>query len=404
MINAKPNLEYILAKSLRKEALDENDILSMLSITEPEPLEDLFRAAQTVRNRFFGSKVFIYGFLYISTFCRNNCNFCNFRLSNRLSPRYRKTASQIVEAACRLAETGVHLIDLTTGEDPAYFMPEQSGSNRLAELVSAVKEKTGLPVMVSPGVVPDQSIRGMAEAGADWYACYQETHSRRLYRRLRPGQDFEHRMEKKRLAGRTGMLIEEGLLCGIDETPMDLAQSFLAMDALDADQVRVMGFVPQQGTPMENFPSADPCRELVVMAALRLAFPDRLLPASLDVNGLSGLKQRLNAGANVVTSIVPPGDGFSGVAHHSLDIEEARRTVSSVKTVLESCDLCPAKKEEYAAWVETRQKDRLNPLPSERVADRENKQIEDRNNKRIDAWIDNGNSTGIMRPSQRRTA
>jgi methylornithine synthase len=127
------------------------------------------------------------------------------------------------------------------------------------------------------------------------------------------------------------------------------------MQRLDADQVRVMNFVPQPGTPMENRTPSDPQKEMLISAVMRLLFPDRLIPASLDVDGLAGLKQRLEAGANVVTSIVPPGRGLAGVAQHTLDIEEGRRTIASVLKVLETCGLRTATVEEYLAWIRSRQ-------------------------------------------------
>ncbi len=83
------------------------------------------------------------------------------------------------------------------------------------------------------------------------------------------------------------------------------------MREIGADQVRVMTFVPQEGTPMAGRAAPDSTREMVVIAVLRLAFPDRLIPASLDVGGLAGLKMRLDAGANVVTSLAVPGGAFS---------------------------------------------------------------------------------------------
>jgi methylornithine synthase len=127
------------------------------------------------------------------------------------------------------------------------------------------------------------------------------------------------------------------------------------MRRLDADQIRVMNFVPQPGTPMEKRAPADPQKEMLISAVMRLLFPNRLIPASLDVDGLAGLKQRLNAGANVVTSIVPPGEGLAGVAQHNLDIEEGRRTIVSVMKVLEACELRSARIEEYLAWIRSRQ-------------------------------------------------
>ena len=107
---------------------------------------------------------------------------------------------------------------------------------------------------------------------------------------------------------------------------------------------------------MVNRTPLDPKKELLISAVMRMVFPDRLIPASLDVGGLAGLKQRLEAGANVVTSIVPPGRELAGVVRHSLDIEESKRTIASVKEVFQVCGLKPAGTEAYLSWITRRQK------------------------------------------------
>jgi methylornithine synthase len=193
--------------------------------------------------------------------------------------------------------------------------------------------------MISPGVVPGQVLERLAKAGAGWYACYQETHNRELFKKLRPGQDFDARLNSKKLARQYGLFVEEGILVGVGETPGDIAGSLEAMRNLEADQVRAMNFVPQENTPMGNHPAPDPLKELLVIALMRLVFPGKRIPATLDVEGLAGLKQRLEAGANVVTSIVPPGQGLVGVARRHLDIDDARRTAAGVLPVLEECGL-----------------------------------------------------------------
>ena len=76
--------------------------------------------------------------------------------------------------------------------------------------------------MVSPGVIPENVLGRLSEAGAFWYACYPETHQRRLFNQLRPGQDYDLRLEVKLKARQLGMLIEEGLLCGVGETANDI--------------------------------------------------------------------------------------------------------------------------------------------------------------------------------------
>lgn len=348
-------LETILSRALQEEKLSPEDMVFLLSLNNTDQINKLFATAKSLRQHHFGNKIFIYGFIYTSTYCRNDCNFCFFRRSNSESQRYRKAKPEIVSAARHLADSGVHLIDLTMGEDPTLFNGSGAGFDRLIDLVESVKQATGLPIMVSPGVIPASVLSRLVKAGAYWYACYQETHNRSLFHQLRPGQNYELRLETKRNAHNSGLLIEEGLLCGVGETPADIAQSIAGMQEMSADQVRVMNFVPQPGTPMEKRLPPDPQQEATIIAVMRLALPDRLIPASLDVEGLIGLERRLDAGANVVTSIVPPGQGLAGVAQHSLDIEEGRRTIASVLKVLETAGLQSAGIEDYLTWVTGRQ-------------------------------------------------
>jgi methylornithine synthase len=354
MKKTQHKLEPILSKAKQGETPSTEDIVFLLSLNRSEQMNKLFAAAKSLRRKYFGNKIFIYGFIYASTYCRNDCSFCFFRRSNSDSQRYRKAKPEIIATARRLADSGVHLIDLTMGEDPALFNSAGAGFDRLVDLAESVSEATGLPIMVSPGVIPEDLLRRLSESGVTWYACYQETHNRKLFHQLRPGQGYDNRLETKLKAHHLSLLIEEGLLCGVGETPRDIAQSIEAMQALDADQIRVMNFVPQPGTPMEGRIPARPQREMLISAVMRLVFPNRLIPASLDVDGIDGLKQRLEAGANVVTSIVPPGEGLAGVAQHSLDIEEGKRTHASVLKVLEASGLRTATNEEYLGWIKSR--------------------------------------------------
>ena len=259
----------------------------------------------------------------------------------------------MLEAANILVRSGVHLVDLTMGEDPA-LLDESEGANLLS-CIRYLRKSTGVPIMVSPGVLSDSLLEKIKQMGVEWYACYQETHNVDLFAKLRPKQDYNVRLDAKYTAKRMGFLIEEGLLCGVGEQIEDVAQSIEEMKNLDADQVRAMTFVPQQGIPLARNYIPDSLQELLTLAVLRLVFPERLIPASLDVDGLRGLRQRLDAGANVVTSIVPPGQGLSGVAQSSLDIEEGKRTVNGVRKVLDRCKLRPATAGEYSLWMKERQ-------------------------------------------------
>ena len=363
-MQTEPNVFYLpeLLQHLASGGkADRNQIKFLLSLSHDADIEKLFETAREVREKHFGNKIFLYGFLYFSTFCRNNCRFCQYREANHALPRYRKNESDILAAAKEMAGTGVHLIDLTMGEDPELFADGDRGFERLADLCHQVQKETGLPVMISPGVMPDHALKMLADADVTWYACYQETHSKELYSRLRYGQDFEERMTSKRNARKLGMLIEEGLLTGVGESVDDLATSMEMMADLDAHQVRVMTFVPQEGTPMADVPPSTSIKEWMIIAVMRLLFPDRLIPASLDVDGLDGLKGRLDAGANVITSIVPPKNGLAGVAHNALDIEDSRRTHESITPILDTCGLTVADVEAYRFWIDKQMRGAISP-------------------------------------------
>jgi len=354
MKNSNNRLAKILDKARREEILDGSEIVFLLSLTQKSQIDAVLEAARELRLRHFGNRIFLYGFVYISTFCRNQCNFCYFRKTNELPVRYRREASEVVEAAQSLAESGVHLIDLTLGEDPQYFY--EQGFEPLVQLVEAVRKATDLPVMVSPGVVPADVLSDFAQAGATWYACYQETHNRELFKKLRPGQRYDARLETKERAVPLGLLTEEGLLRGVGESARDIVDSIEAMRSLEVSQVRAMSFVPQKGTPLQSWKEAGPLLEIMTIAVLRLVFPDRLIPATLDVEGLTGLQSRLEAGANVVTSLVPPGFGLAGVAQNSLDIADARRTIASIVPEMEKLGLQTASLDDYLNWIEDRRR------------------------------------------------
>ena len=350
-------LEDILEKAYDRQCLSKEETIYLLGLKEEKEINQLFQVARSLRLRYFGDKIFLYGFIYFSTYCRNQCTFCMYRAPNKLCQRYRKTENEIMETAWRLAESGVHLVDLTTGEDPLYYM-QDDGFELLVELVGKVKRETGLPVMVSPGVVPKHVLVALADIDIDWYACYQEPHNRQLFRRLRPNQSYDSRLEEKYFTRELGFLVEEGILAGVGESRIDIADSMQAMRDLGAHQVRVMSFIPQRGSPMSGWPSPPRTYEMIIIAVLRLLFPERLIPASLDIDGVDGLQERLKAGANVVTSLIPAHTGLAGVAQASLDIDGGCRMVQGVLPLLEGIGLRAAAVEDYAHWI-SREKSKL---------------------------------------------
>lgn len=343
------DVEEILERASEGKGISKEDVLVLLSLKDPKGISKLFETARNLRDRNFGNKVFLYGFIYFSTYCKNECAFCHYRKEHYID-RYRKSKEEIVAVAGSLMDNNINLVDLTLGEDPAMHSDFCSG---LIDIISAVDSAVDIPIMVSPGVVPREAFRGIADAGADWYACYQETYNRDLFRRLRINQDYDLRISQRKWALEHGILAEDGIMIGVGESVEDRADSVMHMGE-GCDQVRVMTFVPQEGTPMWDAGTVDVVEELKTVAVLRLVYPNKLIPASLDVEGLDGLRPRLEAGANVVTSIVPPHAGLVGVAQKEKDIESGKRSVQAVFERLDSIGMRAAMNSEYAEFVRDR--------------------------------------------------
>jgi methylornithine synthase len=347
-------LAAIIDSAAARTGIPPSAMVRLLDSPTPGLLDRLFAAARRQREMHVGNRVFFYGLLRVSTYCRNRCSFCYCRKTNNRVARYRKTPAEVARFSRQLARCGVHLINLTAGVDPVFFNDDPHGFSPLVEMVRLVREQTGLPVMISFGALSGSMLERMQAAGADWFACYQDTFNRQLFEQLRVGQDFTARYHTKVLAKSKGMLVEEGILCGIGETSRDIMDAFAAMRRLDADQVRAMTFIPQAGTPLRDDNPASFLRELVVIALLRIVFPDLLIPASLEAGGVDGLRRRLDAGANVVDALVPAGEGLAGMICNQRCLETDRPVVGGIAPILNAGGLEPASAGDYRRWLERR--------------------------------------------------
>ncbi len=327
----------ITDKLVRGESASDAELAALMT-AKGDDRETIFAAARSVRDKVFGNKTYLSGFMYFSTYCRNDCTFCYFRKSNSID-RYRKSTDEVVDLSFKIRDAGINIVDLTMGEDPMLINNDYQG---VVDIVDRIRERNDVPIMVSPGVVPQNIFPKFAEAGADIVAVYQETYNRKLFSERRIGQDFDIRRNQKIWAMDAGMLSEDGIMVGIGESIQDRVDALRNMIQIGCDQGRAMTFVPQAGTPMENSATVDTVDELLFMATLRLVKHDIMIPATLDVEGVAGMKTRLNAGASLITSIIPPHEDLAGVAQSCMDIDDGSRNVNHVIELLEEMGRRPA--------------------------------------------------------------
>ncbi len=336
------DLDAFSKKVIKGFEFTDSDLEELLKLSKDEELEKLFYVSRKIRNYYFGNKVFLYSFIYYSTYCKNKCTFCYYNESNSIT-RYRLSTSDIIKTINVLKNEGIHMIDMTMGEDPYYH----SNPVKLVDLIKAVKKETNLPLMISPGVIDSCVLKEIHDIGANFYALYQETYDPMLYKKLRIGQSYQKRIDARNAAKNIGFLIEDGILTGIESSVKSLVVSLRGLQKSNPDMVRSMTFVPQPGTPFENKGQNTNKMELKIISILRLLFPDRLIPASLDLEGIHGMVSRLDAGANVVTSILPNNSKLEGVVNYDRDFEVRERSAKNVISKLEHIGLRPAPQSDF---------------------------------------------------------
>jgi len=327
---------------LNGSKFSDDDLRELVSINEKKELEKLFYVSRKVRDHLFGNKVFLYSFVYFSTYCKNSCAFCYYRESNDIE-RYRLGIQEVRDICRALKDATIHMVDLTMGED-RYF---HDRPDRFIDLVKTVKSEIDLPIMISPGVMDDGVLKELNDNGANFLALYQETYDRNLYGKLRVGQSFDDRVNSRKYAKSIGYRVEDGILTGVGDDVESIILSLRGMEETSPDMVRVMTFAPQAGTPLEDTVQGSNISELKILAILRLMFPDRLIPASLDLEGIDGMVQRLNAGANVVTSIIPSNSSLEGVVNYDRNQKERDRDPKSVVKRLREMGMEPASQSDF---------------------------------------------------------
>ena len=87
--------------------MTKQEIIRLLEKEDGEEIASLFARAREVRKANQGNKIFAYGFVYFTTYCRNNCNFVI-----NLSAREKRFAFLHIKSVRRCAIRIPHMLQL----------------------------------------------------------------------------------------------------------------------------------------------------------------------------------------------------------------------------------------------------------------------------------------------------
>jgi biotin synthase len=288
--------DNLIVKAQDGKDLNRKEIIQLLSLPAKYSPE-LFSAADKVRKEQVGDEIFLRGIIEFSNHCERNCLYCGLRKGNSKLSRYRMSEDEIITTAEQIKNTGVPTVVLQSGEDSFY------SQDVVCRLIERIRKETDLIITLSIGERPLIDYEAFQQAGANRYLLKHETASLELYRYLRPGCEWENRMQCLRRLKELGFETGTGNMVGLPgQTPEILADDLLVMKYLDADMLGIGPFIAHPDTPLADIGHDDFELVLRVIAAARLITRNTNIPATTALATLhpQGRLLALQAGANVV--------------------------------------------------------------------------------------------------------
>lgn len=160
--------------ALNSDYLTPNQFAALLSPAAVPFLPQMTERAKYDRERYFGNSVYLFSPLYIANFCENQCVYCGFNCTQKISRRKLNDAE--IEEECRaMAATGLEEVLMLTGESPTY-----SDIDYIANACTiAARYFKNVGIEIYPTNVEDY--KKLHEAGADFVTVFQETYDRSVY-------------------------------------------------------------------------------------------------------------------------------------------------------------------------------------------------------------------------------
>ena len=300
-------MKHLIDRLAAERNLNDEELLALITMEDGEADRYLARRAAAVRDRVYGKEVFIRGLIEFTNYCRNDCNYCGIRRSNRNCSRYRLTQEQILGCCEAGYDLGFRTFVLQGGEDPWFTR------DRITELVRAIKGKfPDCALTLSVGEKDRETYQEWFDAGADRYLLRHETADQDHYTLLHPKElSLENRMrclqDLKDIGYQTGC----GFMVGSPgQTPEMILRDLRFIQEFRPQMVGIGPFIPHKDTMYRDEKAGSAALTLRLLAILRLMLPDVLLPATTALGTVlgDGRQQGVLHGCNVVMPNLSPED------------------------------------------------------------------------------------------------
>ena len=356
------HVREVLARARELKGLSMDDTASLMSISDPELLGELFATARQVKEEIYGRRLVLFAPLYISNLCGNECLYCAFRARNKAVQRRALSQDEIAHEVKTLVEQGHKRILLVAGE--SYPQEGFHYVLKAVETIYSVHSGNGEIRRVNCNVAPlsVEEFRQLKAAQIGTFQLFQETYHRETYARMHVSgkkKDYDWRVSGMDRAMQAGIDdVGVGVLFGLCDWRFELLALMQHIRHLEErfgvgpHTISVPRLEPALGSDIALSPPA-PVSDLdfrKIVAILRLTVPYtgiimstretaniRRETFSLGVSQISA-GSRTNPGGYAEGEKEDDAAQFSLGDHRSLD--EVVRDVASLGYIPSFCTAC----------------------------------------------------------------
>ena len=178
----REHIKDILDKSLDLQALTLKEVAVLIGLHDSEIWEEVFDAANRVKEKVYGKRVVLFAPLYLSNECMNDCLYCGFRTGNKEAKRKSLTVDEAVQEADFLSKKGYRRLLLVASEHT-----KLTGVDYFEKIADAVYRNTDIRILhANTAPMSVQDFKRLKASGIGVYQCFQETYHIPSYRYLHP--------------------------------------------------------------------------------------------------------------------------------------------------------------------------------------------------------------------------
>jgi len=177
------------AKNGKRLSLEElGDLLSVNPEKEFAVFNKVLDTSRKIKEKVFKNRIFPIVPVYVSSFCIEHCEYCNYRVENqnKMVKRICLSLNQLEkELKYLIVNKGFRVVELVYGSDPKIIshIPKHI---KLAH--SILNETGGGMVGINAQPFSTEEYRILKESGLDFVILWQETYQLEYYKRLHPGK------------------------------------------------------------------------------------------------------------------------------------------------------------------------------------------------------------------------